>query len=82
MPGTFQPVPIQGQKFTQEDGDPTEGFRKWLELIPPALSMAATQTVPTAANSAQSKSGFACDDNFLYVVTPSGLWKKVALIAL
>jgi hypothetical protein len=82
MPAQFQPVPIQGQKFTQEDGNPTEGFRKWLELIPPAISMAATQPVPTAANSAPTKSGFACDNNFLYVVTPSGLWKKVPLIAL
>lgn len=80
--GKFQPQPVQGNKMVEEDGHPTEAYRKWLDLIPKALTSAASQPIPTATNSNVSPSGFACDESFLYVVTPSGIWKKVALTAL
>lgn len=87
MAKTFQPPPVQGQALVGDDEiqaeqNPTFPWKKWFELIPPAISAPATQTVPTAADSDPTPSGFACDENSLYVMTPSGTWKKLTLTAL
>jgi hypothetical protein len=75
----FETAPIQNQTLTQKDGTVDIRWRRWFDLIPPAITPPGSQQVPTAANSPTTKSGMACDDNFFYVMTPSGIWKKIAL---
>lgn len=82
MAGKFQPPPIQGQKFIEEDGHPTEPLRKWLELIPPALTSPANSGSVPAAPAAQGIPGqMATDKNFLYVCVGANQWKRIALNA-
>jgi hypothetical protein len=80
MAGKFQPPPIQGQKFIDEDGHPTEPLRKWLELIPPALTSPANSGSVPAASTSQGIGGqMATDGNFLYICTGTNTWKRLAL---
>jgi hypothetical protein len=86
MAGKFQPPPIQGQKFVEEDGHPTDPLRKWLELIPPAVtspansgSVPAMALDPTGVKSQGIAGQMATDGNFLYVCVGKNSWKRVAL---
>jgi hypothetical protein len=82
MPGKFQPPPIQGQKFVDDDGHPTDPLRKWLELIPPALTSPANSgTVPAASTSQGIGGQMATDGQFLYIAVGKNSWKRLALSA-
>lgn len=82
MAGKFSPPPIQGQKFVEEDGHPTDPLRKWLELIPPALTSPANSGSVPATAAAQGIPGqMATDGNFIYVCVGANQWKRAALNA-
>lgn len=82
MAGQFQPPPIQGQKFVEEDRQLSEAARKWLELIPPALTAPANSgTVPPTAAAQGIVGQMASDGNFLYVCVGKNSWKRIALTA-
>ena len=82
MAGRFQPPPIQGQKFVDEDGHPTDPLRKWLELIPPALTAPANSgTVPPTSTSQGIGGQMATDGDFLYIAVGKNSWKRLPLSA-
>ena len=82
MAGRFQPPPIQGQKFVDEDGHPTDPLRKWLELIPPALTSPANSgTVPPTSTSQGIGGQMATDGDFLYIAVGKNSWKRLPLSA-
>lgn len=78
----FQQAPTQAQQFLQENGTVSFAWRRWFDLIPPAITAPGSQIVPTAENSPATKSGTSSDEQFFYVMTPSGKWKKIPLLNL
>ncbi|HZW05395.1 MAG TPA: hypothetical protein VFF58_00675 [Candidatus Nitrosotalea sp.] len=82
MAGKFQIAPIEGQKFVEEGGHLSEAARRWIELIPPALtSPAHSGTVPPTSASQGIGGQLATDGNFLYVCVGTNQWKRLALSA-
>ena len=82
MAGKFQPPPVQGQKFIDEDGHPTDPLRKWLELIPPALTSPANSgSVPKTSVGQGIQGQLATDGVYLYICTGVNQWKRVLLTA-
>ena len=80
MAGKFQPPPIQGQKFIDDQGLPTEPLRKWLELIPPALTSPANSgSVPKNIASQGVTGQMATDGTYLYVCTGANQWRRALL---
>jgi hypothetical protein len=80
--GKFQPPPIEGQRFIEEDGLATDSLRKWLELLPPALTSPANSGSVPATAAAQGIPGqMATDGNFLYVCVVTNQWKRTPLNA-
>jgi hypothetical protein len=80
MAGTFQPQPIQGNKLVDDNGYPTEAYRKWLDKMPPLLTV-LNGDVPTTSKSAGIAGQITSDQNYLYVCTAQNTWKRVALSA-
>lgn len=53
----------------------------WFNSVQATANQPANNPTPTAATPGV-QGQMACDDNWLYIYTPGGAWKKVALTAL
>jgi len=78
--GTFQPQPLQGNKLVEETGHPTEAYRKWLDKVPPLLTVLNAK-VPTTSGSPGTPGQIQSDQNFIYVCVGQNQWKRIALSA-
>ena len=82
MAGKFQPPPPQDQQVLEENGDLTQAYRRWFELIPPALSSPASSgSVPAKANSPGIAGQIATDGAYFYVCLGPNSWKRAPLSA-
>jgi hypothetical protein len=80
--GKFQPPPIEGQAIVADSGEPSDPFRRWLNLIPPALTSPANSgDVPETSAGQGIQGQLATDGAFLYVCTGKNQWKRLALSA-
>jgi hypothetical protein len=80
--GKFQPPPIEGQTLVTKDSQASFAFRRWLELIPPALTSPANSgDVPETSAGQGIQGQMATDGNFLYVCVENNSWKRLPLTA-